>query len=227
MKLGTQVKSRGDMDFRMWAQLGVRHLCADPEGNPHSWTQDALDQHVAHVGSFGLSVDMVELPLSSRPIEESASPHILQGKSPERDREIDSICRLIEMVAKAGIPAVKYNLNIIGIPRTPDFIGRGGSRNAAFYWKDAQQDAPPGLAGLVRAARADSLPFPPQAPRSWRAPNPGRTESSPCPADNCMRSVLNLESHGSAAATQHQPDGHVVVPRCPLGYARAVTAASD
>jgi mannonate dehydratase len=149
MKLGTQVKSRDDTDFRMWAQLGVTHLCADPEGNPHSWTQDTLDRHVAHVGSFGLSVDMVELPLNSRPIEESASPHILQGKSPERDREIDSICRLIEMVRKAGIPAVKYNMNIIGIPRTPDFIGRGGSRNAAFYWDQAKQDAPPGIAGVI------------------------------------------------------------------------------
>ncbi len=44
---------------------------------------------------------------------------------------------------------MKYNLNLIGIPRTPAELGRGGSRNAAFRWELADQDAPPGLAGEV------------------------------------------------------------------------------
>ena len=98
---------------------------------------------------FGLSLDMVQLPLSSRPIEEQESPHILLGKDPERQREIDSICGLIERLAAAGIPAAKYNLSIIGIPRTEREAGRGGSRNAAFRWSRADQDAPPTPAGIV------------------------------------------------------------------------------
>ena len=40
-------------------------------------------------------------------------------------------------------------MNIIGIPRTPREPGRGGSRNAAFRWAQADQDAPPGIAGVV------------------------------------------------------------------------------
>src|ERR1700730_9103996 len=48
------------------------------------------------------------------PFEEAESPNILLGKDPERQREIDSICRVIERLAVAGIPAATYNLCILG-----------------------------------------------------------------------------------------------------------------
>ena len=98
---------------------------------------------------FGLTLDMVQLPLSSRPIEEAQSPHVLLGKDPERRRELKSICRLIERIGAAGIPAAKYNLNIIGIPRTASEPGRGGSRNAAFRWREVDQCGATGIAGTV------------------------------------------------------------------------------
>ena len=149
MFAGTQFKARTDDDFRVMAQLGIRHVCADPPGNPHDWTLDELERHRARIESFGLVLDMVELPLNSRPIEESRSPHILLGKSPERDREIESICALLDRVARAGIPAVKYNMNIIGIPRTAPEAGRGGSINEAFRWEKADHEAAPGRAGVL------------------------------------------------------------------------------
>lgn len=149
MYLGTQVAARDDTDFRMWAQLGVTHICADPAGNPHEWTKEVLARHKQHIESFGLSLDMVQLPLSSRPIEQSQSPAILLGQEPDRQRQIDSICTLIERLAVVGIPAAKYNLNIIGIPRTPPEEGRGGSRNAAFRWDKTDQNAAPGTAGVL------------------------------------------------------------------------------
>jgi mannonate dehydratase len=149
MFVGTQFKARTDDDYRVMAQLGVRHVCADPPGNPHDWTLDDLERHRAHIESFGLVLDMVELPLKSHPIEESRSPHILLGQSPERDREIDSICALLDRVARAGIPAVKYNMNIIGIPRTAPEAGRGGSVNEAFRWDKADHEAAPGRAGIL------------------------------------------------------------------------------
>jgi len=146
--LGTQVKARDDDDYRVWAQLGVRHICADPEGNPHHWSLDVLNRHRAKVESFGLVLDMVQLPMNSLPIEKQDSPDILTA-GPDRDRQLDSICALIERIARAGIPAAKYNLNIIGIPRTRHSIGRGGSRNESFRWAEADQNAPPGIAGIV------------------------------------------------------------------------------
>jgi mannonate dehydratase len=101
------------------------------------------------VEKFGLTLDMVQLPLASRPVEEAESRHILLGKDPERQRELASICRLIERIGAAGIPAAKYNFNLIGIPRTAHEAGRGGSSNAAFRWRDTDQSAAPGLAGTV------------------------------------------------------------------------------
>ncbi|MEO1016737.1 MAG: mannonate dehydratase, partial [Pseudomonadota bacterium] len=68
---------------------------------------------------------------------------------PDRDRQIDSICNLLRNLAATGVPAAKYNLNIIGIPRTAKEKGRGGSLNAAFRWDLADQEAPPGMAGVI------------------------------------------------------------------------------
>src|SRR6202007_1331340 len=149
MYLGTQLKPRDDDDYRVWAQFGVTHVCVDPPGNPHDWSLDDLNRQREHVEKFGLTLDMVQLPLSSRPIEEAQSPHILLGKDPERQRELESICRLIERIGAAGIPAAKYNFNIIGILRTAPEQGRGGSRNAAFRWHATDQAAAPGIAGQV------------------------------------------------------------------------------
>lgn len=148
MFLGTQFRARDDDDYRVMAQLGIEHVCADPAGNPHDWTFETLERHRDHLAGFGLALDMIQLPLSSHVIEKQYSPDILSA-GPERDRQIDSICRLIERAAAAGIPAVKYNLNIIGIPRTELETGRGGSRNDAFRWDKADHEAPPTIAGIV------------------------------------------------------------------------------
>jgi len=91
---------------------------------------------------------MIQLPLPSQPIEKASYPDILLA-GPDRDRQIDAVCKMIENVAAAGIPAVKYNLNLIGIPRTPDEPGRGGSLNASFRWEKTDQQAAPGLAGVL------------------------------------------------------------------------------
>ena len=148
MYLGTQVAARDDDDYRIFAQLGVKHINADPPGKPSSWTLSDLERHRDKVESFGLILDMIQLPLPSQPIEKASYPDILLA-GPERDRQIDAVCKLIENTAAAGIPAVKYNLNLIGIPRTPDEPGRGGSLNASFRWDKTDQQAEPGLAGVL------------------------------------------------------------------------------
>lgn len=148
MYLGTQNRVTTDDEYRQLAQLGVRHVNADPDGNPHDWTLDVLQRHRDRLERLGLVLDMVQLPLESLPIEKQSSPDIL-SKGPNRDRQIESICRLIENVARAGIPAVKYNLNIIGIPRSEFEAGRGGSKNSTFRWDKMDQNAPPSMVGVL------------------------------------------------------------------------------
>ena len=148
MYVGTQVGARDDDDYRVFAQLGLTNICADPSGEPASWTLADLEKHRDKVESFGLVLDMIQLPLPSKEIEKASYPDILLN-GPDRDRQIDAVCKLIEDTAKAGIPAVKYNLNLIGIPRTEMEEGRGGSKNEAFRWEKANQQAAPGLAGVL------------------------------------------------------------------------------
>ena len=149
MYVGTQVGARDDQDYAMWAQLGVNNICGDAPGNPHDWTAEDLIKHREKVESYGITLDMVQLPLSSTPLDRSQSPNIMLGKSPERDREIESIQNIIRNVSKAGIPAVKYNMNIIGIPRSEREQGRGGSLNSTFRWSKIDQDEAPGFWGVV------------------------------------------------------------------------------
>ena len=92
---------------------------------------------------------MVQIPLSSTPLDTSQSPNIMLGKSPERDREIEVIQNIIRMCGEVGIPAIKYNMNIIGIPRSERELGRGGSSNSTFRWTKMNQDDPPTIAGVV------------------------------------------------------------------------------
>jgi|TARA_B100001750_G_C15482898_1_gene586586 mannonate dehydratase len=149
MYLGTQVAARNDTDLKQWSQLGVMNICADPDGNPHDWTKEKLINHREKINSYGITLDMVQLPLSSTPIENSQSPNIMLGKSPERDKEIESIQNLIKNVSEAGIPSVKYNLNIIGIPRSEKEKGRGGSFNSTLRFNKIKNMSDPGIAGLV------------------------------------------------------------------------------
>ena len=159
MYVGTQVAPRNQTDLEVWSQLGVNNICTDPftedsKGNyksinPHKWTVEILEKHIEKLKRFGLNLDIVQIPLSSRPLEESQSPNIMLGKSPERDKEIDSILNILSMCSKVGIPCVKYNMNIIGIPRSISEKGRGGSTNSTFRWNKINQEEKPGIAGVL------------------------------------------------------------------------------
>jgi mannonate dehydratase len=152
MKAGHQHRS-SDADLRLLAALGVNHICSALPSRTldENWSVDGLSRLRERVERFGIMLDMVPLPLSSSPIERAENPHIMLGKSPERDREIDQICRMIRNAAKAGIPAVKYNLTILGVVRTESTRGRGGARYSTFIHAKAKQDLPLTEAGEVSA----------------------------------------------------------------------------
>ena len=155
MYLGTQLPVRNDDDYRVLAQLGVDHVCGWPEEPHWDWTADTLSAYREKVESFGLSLDMIGLPMNPVVVGTDRSkaecPNIMLARDPERDREIEHICDIIRACASAGIPAAKYNLNLLGVQRTPRTEGRGGSSNSTFRWSEAEQDAPPTIAGEVPA----------------------------------------------------------------------------
>jgi mannonate dehydratase len=148
---GDKLAEVGDRYLHQLAQLGVKHVCIDPAGNAYQWTPEVLARHVERIDAAGLVLDMVQLPLPSSGIDKHQSPGIVLGRPGERDREIDGICRLIEMLAELGIGAAKYNFNILGIPRTQSERGRGGAILSTFRHDETRDDDVLTVAGRVDA----------------------------------------------------------------------------
>jgi mannonate dehydratase len=149
MKAGTQ-HGHSDAILRACAGFGVNNICSSLPSPvlDDAWTVESLSKLKERVESFGISLDMVPLPLSSYEISKSESPAILLA-GPDRDRQIDNICQMIRNAARAGIMQAKYNLTFIGIPRTAPTPGRGPSRYSTFVYADGKQDPPLTIAGPV------------------------------------------------------------------------------
>jgi mannonate dehydratase len=152
MKVGTQ---HGDSDdiLRVLAGLGVNNICSrlPSEKFDQEWSVEGLSKLKERIESFGVTLDMVPLPMSSSYIARAENPNIMLGKSPERDREIDNICQMIRNTARVGIPALKYNMTLLGVVRTEPTEGRGRSRYSTFVYEKAKQDPPLTEAGPVNA----------------------------------------------------------------------------
>lgn len=156
---------------------------------------------------------MVQLPLASRPIEQSQSPDILLA-GPERDRQIDSICNLIRNLGRAGIPAANYNMNLIGIPRTESEFGRVARAIPPF-------DGPRPTRRRRPASPACSIPTPTgsasttcwsawcRSPRSTRCASPAiRTDPYPPPGYRGVSRVLGTVEGLQRFVTMHESRYH-------------------
>jgi mannonate dehydratase len=154
MKVGTQHDS-SDETLAILAAFGVNNICSRlPSARfDDDWSAEGLMRLRERVEKFGISLDMVPLPLSSNEISKSENPNILLGRSPERDKEIDDICQMIRNTAKAGIPALKYNMTLLGVVRTGTRPGRGGAAYSTFIFDKARPDPPLTAAGPVDADR--------------------------------------------------------------------------
>ena len=152
LKVGTQHGSSDEV-LAVLAALGVNNICsALPSARlDEHWSVAGLTKLRERVESFGIRLDMVPLPLSSHYIAQAENPGILLGKSPERDREIDEICQMIRNASRAGIPALKYNLTVLGVVRTEPTAGRGGARYSSFSYAAARQEPPLTEAGPLPA----------------------------------------------------------------------------
>lgn len=146
MRLGTQFSALPSNDtLRAIAAFGVRHICSGfpaPQSDAQ-WTVEGLQRLRDRIHGFGIDLMMVPLPLSSSYITRAENPAIMLGKSPDRDREIDKICGMVRDCARAGIPAAKYNMSILGVVRTSRTRGRGGASYSTFNYAQAEAQHPP------------------------------------------------------------------------------------
>lgn len=154
MHVGTQQSPTSDKMLQFFKRHAVNNICGYPPepGERGHWTVEDLAKTKELCERHGISVDLVPLPfLYSSHVDRTERPAIVLGKSPERDKDIEDICVMIRNCARAGIPAIKYNLSILGVLRTQPTPGRGGSRYSTWRLAEAQPDRPLTRAGVVTA----------------------------------------------------------------------------
>jgi len=136
---------------------GVNHCCGYPPhpGDRGYWLKEDLEKTRELCESHGVALDMVALPfLASSHIDREERGAIMLGQSPERDRDIEDIHKMIHGCAETGIPAFKYNMSILGVLRTEPTPGRGGSQYSTWRLDEARPDPVETRAGRVDADTA-------------------------------------------------------------------------
>ncbi len=157
MVLGCQRAPTDDPALSRFKRHAVDHICGYPPPNEGraGWTKEGLLRLRERCAGQGVSLDMVEFPfMASNLIDPSARKAIMLGREPDRQREIDEVCEIIRSCAAAGIPAAKYNLNLLGVMRTAPTPGRGGSSYSTWRLAEAKEDPPLTEAGKVTEAMA-------------------------------------------------------------------------
>jgi mannonate dehydratase len=135
MKLGCQSGPITDKRLDFFKRYGVNNICGLMEApkDKGAFSVQELTRLREQCEKKGVSLDMITPPfLAPTQIDIAARPAILLGKSPERDRDIEEFQKLIRNCAAAGVPSIKYNLNILGVLRTERELGRGGNSYAAW-----------------------------------------------------------------------------------------------
>jgi mannonate dehydratase len=152
MVVGCQRAPTDERALMFFKRHAVEHICGYPPRaqERESWSADGLSRLRELCERQGVSLDMVEFPfMASNPIDAAARKAIMLGREPERQREIDEVCEIIRSCAAAGIPAAKYNLNLLGVLRTESTPGRGGTRYSTWRLAEAKEEPPLTLAGKV------------------------------------------------------------------------------
>jgi len=153
MHVGTQRGPTNPEMLQYFKRHGVNHICGYPPdpGERGYWRVEDIEKTREMCEQHGISLDLVQLPfLASSHIDREDRGAIMLGESPERDRDIEHIHKMIENCAKAGVPAIKYNMSLLGVLRTEPAPGRGGSLHSAWRLAEAKPDPP-----LTRAGRVD------------------------------------------------------------------------
>jgi len=157
MYVGCQRGPTNSKMLQFFKRHGVNNICGYPPkpGERGHWTVADLEQTKELCEKHGITLDIVALPfLSSSHIDREKRGAIMLGDSPERDRDIEDIQKMIQGCAKAGIPCIKYNMSLLGVLRVERTPGRGGSTYSTWRVKDAKADPPLTRAGRVNEERA-------------------------------------------------------------------------
>jgi len=156
LHLGCQSAPTNDTHLKFLSRYGVKHICGYPEiadGRIYA-TVDELSRMKDLAAKNNIEIECVGPPvLESSHIDREKHPAIMLAKSPERDRDIESLQTMIRNCAQVGLPAIKYNMSILGVLRTGRTPGRGDASYSQWKLAEAHPKTPLTIAGQVDADR--------------------------------------------------------------------------
>lgn len=119
MYVGTQGFGTTKMEMEFLTRHGVTHLdAAVPDTEV-----DTLVKHKEEAAKYGVEIESIHIGLPRS---------IPLAKDPQRDEDLDKVCKMIENAGKAGLRALNYNFCIVPHQRTERTMGRGGSSYSTF-----------------------------------------------------------------------------------------------
>jgi mannonate dehydratase len=145
--IGEQLNDLSDENLTWAAQMGVEHIAVNTTHGPGTeavenpdgtWRVEAILAVKERLARYGLAMDVLSLDLQSTYVTRQRFPRIMLGE-PGRDEDIEVIKQNIRAASAAGVPCLKYNLNLMGVPRTGRTPGRGGVTYSHFdyaKWPD-------------------------------------------------------------------------------------------
>jgi mannonate dehydratase len=155
LKLGCQSGPSTNAHFAFLARYGVHNCSASPViADPERLypTVDELTKLKEMAAANGLSVDLIDsVLLQSSHVDKEKHAAIMLADSPERDRDIETFQTVIRNCAAAGIPAVKYNMSLLGVLRNVRVPGRGDAEYVGWDYSREPTDV-----GLTRAGPVDA-----------------------------------------------------------------------
>jgi mannonate dehydratase len=119
MHVGEQAIRTTKAELQFVRRHGVTHIDAAVDGTD----VETLLRHREEAAAEGVSLEMIHIGLPKS---------ITLAQDPQRDRDIEEVCRTIENAGRAGLRGLNYNFCVLPHQRTPFTTGRGGSIYSTF-----------------------------------------------------------------------------------------------
>ena len=119
MHVGVQGIGTSPKELTFLVRHGVTHMDTTPEDTE----TETLIRHKEEAAEAGVSLEMIHIGMPRS---------ITLAQDPQRDKDIEAVCKIIENAAVAGLRGLNYNFCILVNQRTENTYGRGGSSYSTF-----------------------------------------------------------------------------------------------
>ncbi len=146
MYVGVQGIGTSKHELQFLTRHGVTHM--DSNADPGDLAD--LNRRREEAAAEGVDLEMIHIAIADS---------IVRGLDPQRDGDIDEICRWIENAGKAGLRGLNYNFSTVSYQRTPTRYGRGDSAYSSFEFSRYDNDEPHEAAPVGRDEMFDRIHY--------------------------------------------------------------------